>query len=167
MHMHLSVKRSACYVWRMSDGPSESVVGAWVRLVRAEQTVLAAVEADLKSAGFPPLAWYDVLLELAREAGGALRPLEIERRVLLAQYNLSRLVDRLEEARLVARQPCPEDRRGQLVRLTPAGRRLQQRMWPAYAAAIQRHVGERLSDKEAATLALLLDKLVSDRAPGP
>ena len=160
MHLHLYVKLPPWYGWRMSEGPSESVVRAWVRLVRAEQTVLAAVEADLKAAGFPPLAWYDVLLELSRETSGALRPLEIERRVLLAQYNLSRLIDRLEEAGLVARQPCPEDRRGQLVRLTSAGRRLQQRMWPAYGAAIRRRVGDRLTDKEAATLALLLDKLL-------
>lgn len=161
MHMHISVKPPPCYVSPMSDGPSESVVRAWVRLVRAQQTVLAAVEADLKAAGFPPLAWYDVLLELSREDSAALRPLEIERRVLLAQYNLSRLIDRLEKASLVTRQPCPADRRGQLVRLTPAGRRLQQRMWPAYATAIQRHVATRLSDKEATTLALLLDKLVA------
>lgn len=145
----------------MTNSPSESVVRAWIRLVRAEQTVLAAVETDLKAAGFPPLAWYDVLLEMSREDSGVLRPLEIERRVLLAQYNLSRLIDRLEEAGLVMRQPCPDDRRGQLVRLTAAGRRLQQRMWPAYAAAIERHVGHRLSDKEAANLAMLLDKLLA------
>lgn len=132
---------------------------AWVRLIRTQQTVLAVVEADLKVAGFPELAWYDVLLELARAPDVMLRPLEIERRVLLAQYNLSRLIDRLEAAKLVVREPCPEDRRGQLVRLTAAGRRLQQRMWPAYAAAIQRRIGERLSDKEAEMLAMLLDKL--------
>lgn len=161
MHVHISVKRLPCYVSPVSEGPSDSVVRAWVRLVRAEQAVLSAVEAELMAAGFPPLAWYDVLLELSRETEGALRPFEIERRVLLAQYNLSRLIDRLEKAGLVARQPCPEDRRGQLVRLTAAGRRLQQRMWPAYAAAIQRHVGQRLNDKEAATLALLLDKLLA------
>lgn len=159
MHLHLSVKAAACYKAAMSAEPSEAVVRAWVRLNRAQQSVLAAVEADLKEAGFPPLAWYDVLLELTRGDDGALRPVEIERRVLLAQYNLSRLVDRLEGDGLVTRQPCPDDRRGQLVRITPAGRRLQQRMWPAYAKAIQRRVGERLSDRDAATLALLLDKL--------
>ena len=52
--------------------PSEAVIRAWTRLVRAQQAVLAAVEADLESGGFPPLGWYDVLLELSRADGGEL-----------------------------------------------------------------------------------------------
>ena len=58
--------------------PSEAVVRAWARLVRAQQQALTAVEADLKAAGYPPLAWYDVLLELTREKDGRLRPADIE-----------------------------------------------------------------------------------------
>jgi DNA-binding MarR family transcriptional regulator len=38
-----------------------------------------------------------VLLELER-AGGSLRPFELEHETLLARYNLSRLIDRLEMA---------------------------------------------------------------------
>ncbi len=120
---------------------------------------MAAVEAILKAADFPPLAWYDVLLELTRDEAGALRPGELEGRLLLAQYNLSRLLDRMEEAGLIERQPVPQDRRGHKVHITAAGRRLQKRMWPAYAAAIQAHVGNRLTDAEAAALASLLSKV--------
>ena len=143
----------------MARIPSEAVVHAWTRLVRAQATVLAAVEADLKAAGFPPLAWYDVLLELSRRDG--LRPFEIEACVLLAQYNLSRLLDRLQAAGYVDRRPCPEDGRGQIVLITPAGRELQKRMWPTYRTAIARHVGDRLSEVEAETVARLLEKLTA------
>jgi hypothetical protein len=38
--------------------PCEATILAWARLVRAGQAVLAEVEADLKTAGLPPLAWY-------------------------------------------------------------------------------------------------------------
>lgn len=131
---------------------------AWTRLLRAQNTTLAGVETDLKAAGFPPLAWYDVLLELSRHDG--LRPFEIEQRVLVAQYNLSRLLDRLAAAGLVERRPCPDDRRGQIVVITPAGRELQKRMWPTYRTAIARHVGAKLSDAEADTLSRLLGKLI-------
>jgi DNA-binding MarR family transcriptional regulator len=147
----------------MARNPSDAVVHAWTRLVRAQATALAGVEADLKAAGLPPLAWYDVLLELSRQDG--LRPFDIEARVLLAQYNLSRLLDRLQSAGYVERRPCPEDGRGQIVLITPAGRDLQKRMWPTYRAAIARHVGENLSDAEAETVARLLDKLMSTSAP--
>jgi hypothetical protein len=40
--------------------------------------VLDAVEQDLKKAGFPPLAWYDALLELSRAPSGEMRPVELD-----------------------------------------------------------------------------------------
>ncbi len=84
--------------------PSDAVIRAWARLIRAQQAALAAVEAELKAAGFPPLAWYDALLELSRVDGAGLRPFALEQQLLLAQYNLSRLLDRLEKAGYVERQ---------------------------------------------------------------
>jgi DNA-binding MarR family transcriptional regulator len=138
--------------------PSDAVIRAWTRLIRAQQAALAAVESDLKTAGFPPLAWYDVLLELSR-AGAGLRPFALEQELLLAQYNLSRLLDRLEQAGYVERQTCPEDGRGQIVAITASGRALVKRMWPTYRAAIARHVGAKLSEDDAARLAALLGKL--------
>ena len=133
---------------------------AWARLVRAEQTVLGRIEAALKAAGLPPLSWYDVLLELSRAEDGRLRPLELERRTLLAQYNASRLFDRMEKAGLVERLPHPEDGRGQLVTITTEGRALQKRMWKIYGPAIESQVGAKLSRGESTELARLLQKLL-------
>jgi len=153
-----------CYSeWMSPAAPSDAVIGAWIRLVRAQQKVLGAVEADLKRAGFPPLGWYDVLLELRRAKDEGLRPLEIEGRLLLAQHNVSRLLDRLEQAGYVERRPCAEDGRGQIVVATRAGLDLMRHMWPAYQAAIDKHVGAKLrSDAEALTLARLLGRLIDD-----
>jgi len=145
----------------MKHDPSEEAVTAWARLVRAQQTVLGRIEAALKAAGLPPLSWYDVLLELGRAEDGRLRPLELERRTLLAQYNASRLIDRMEKAGLVERLPHPEDGRGQLVAITPEGRVLQKRMWKVYGPAIVAHVGDKLSRAEASELARLLKKLAN------
>jgi DNA-binding MarR family transcriptional regulator len=146
----------------LDRAPSDAVISAWARLVRAQQAVLAAVEAELKDAGFPPLAWYDVLLELSRKGEGkneGLRPFALEQELLLAQYNLSRLLDRLEAAGLIERRTCPDDGRGQIVAITAAGRALVKRMWPTYRAAIARHVGAKLNEAEATRLASLLGKL--------
>src|SRR5438105_12013295 len=143
----------------MTSAPSDAVIGAWTRLVKSGRIVLGAVEAELKAAGFPPLGWYDALLELSREKVDGLRPFVLEERLLLAQYNLSRVLDRLAEAGYVERHPHPDDRRGQIVRITAAGRDLVKRMWPAYRAAIARHVGAKLAEDEARQLAALLDRL--------
>ncbi|MBW0004474.1 MAG: winged helix-turn-helix transcriptional regulator [Hyphomicrobiales bacterium] len=145
--------------------PSEAVIQAWARLVKAQHKVLRAVEADLNKAGFPPLAWYDVLLALRRAQGKGLRHLEIEAQLLLAQHNVSRLVDRLEKNGLVERRRAMEDGRGQLVSITSNGRDLLRRMWPTYRAAIARHVGRKLgAETQAKALAALLGQLIDENA---
>ena len=135
-------------------------IQAWSRLVRAESAVLAQVERDLKAAGFPALAWYDVLLELDRSEFGRLRPFELEERMLLRQYNLSRLIDRMETEKLVSRQRCASDARGFHVQIETAGRELRARMWPVYAEAVKQHFALKLGDGEAEELARLLGKLI-------
>ncbi len=140
--------------------PSETTTACWTHLVRLQRKLLAAVESDLKAAGFPPLAVYDALLELARAPEGRLRPVDLERAMLLPQYSTSRLVDRMEKAALVLRQACPIDGRGQFIAITETGRTLKARMWTAYGASLERHVGSRLRDEEAAQLRDLLGKLV-------
>lgn len=139
--------------------PSAAAVRAWVRLMRAQRLVLAAIEQDLKAAGLPPLGWYDVLLELVRGAEGKLRPYEIEERILLAQHNLSRLLDRMEKESLVRRETFADDGRGRWVIVTDAGRAMQARMWTVYGAAIQKHLGEKLTDASADQLSELLAHL--------
>lgn len=141
--------------------PSEPVVRAWARLERAHRAAQTTVEARLKAAGLPPLAWYDALLELERAGADGLRPFELQREMLFAQYNLSRLIDRLAAAGYVARTASAEDGRGQVLTLTREGRTLRRRMWPVYAAAIEDAVGRHLSTAEATTLADLLGRLYS------
>ena len=137
----------------------DQTISAWARLHQASQAALSAVESDLKAAGHAPLAWYDVLLELKRAGKGGLRPQALQSQMLLAQYNLSRLLDRMEREGYVERRPCPDDGRGQIIVITSTGRKLIKRMWPAYEAAIRQHFAERLSTEDAARLARLLGKL--------
>jgi DNA-binding MarR family transcriptional regulator len=143
----------------MSGTPSETVVRAWARLTKAQQRALDSIERALKAAKLPPLAWYDVLLELER-AAGSLRPFELEREMLLAQYSLSRLIDRMEEAGYVERRALKEDRRGQAIAITAAGKTLRRRMWSVYGPAIQAAIGDHLSPKQIDTLSALLGVLI-------
>jgi DNA-binding MarR family transcriptional regulator len=148
----------------MSGYPSEAVVRTWARLAKAQRQALAAIEQALSAAKLPPLAWYDVLLELER-AGGSLRPFELERAMLLAQYNLSRLIDRLEKAGYVERRACADDRRGQVIAITTAGKTMRRRMWSVYGPAIQTAVGDHLSPRQIDLLATLLGALIEKSAP--
>jgi len=143
----------------MKRRPSTEATAAWIRLMRIQSRVLDAVEQDLKRAGFPPLAWYDALLELARAPSGEMRPVELEKQMLIPQYSTSRLIDRLVDEGLAVRRECKIDKRGQFVEITESGRELQKKMWGAYSAAIEKHVGSKLSDADAMKLCDLLDLL--------
>ena len=107
----------------MRARPSEGTIRAWARLLRTQRTLLDRAEDGLKVANLPPLAWYDVLFELERCGGEGLRPAQLQKELMLAQYNLSRLLDRMEAGGYVVRRLCHEDGRGQVVTITTAGRR--------------------------------------------
>ncbi|HVG81387.1 MAG TPA: MarR family transcriptional regulator [Methylomirabilota bacterium] len=137
--------------------PCDATVLAWSRLMRAHRAALAAAEQALRAADLPPLEWYDVLWELER--AGSLRPRDLQGRLLLAQYNLSRLLDRMADAGLVERRSCKEDGRGLVVAVSKEGVKLRRRMWPVYADAIQAAIGAKLGSADAAALAGLLARL--------
>jgi DNA-binding MarR family transcriptional regulator len=143
----------------MSNRLSRAALDVWARLIRAERVLLDAVEDDLKAAGLPPLLWYDVVLELTRAPEGRLRHRDLQGRVLLAKYNLSRLIDRMADEGLVMRAPVQEDARGAYIAITENGRRLQKRMWPVYARSIARHFAARLDEHDLAELNRILAKL--------
>jgi DNA-binding MarR family transcriptional regulator len=77
----------------------------------------------------------------------------------LSRSGLSRLVDRLEEAGLLTREPCEDDARGAYAVLTPDGLQALRRCWRIYRAEIETRVGRRISPAEARTLRGLLGRL--------
>ncbi|MBL0338649.1 MAG: winged helix-turn-helix transcriptional regulator [Rhodospirillaceae bacterium] len=138
----------------------EKVVAVWIKLFRLERSLLNTVNQNLRKAGFPPLGWYDILWELKKTPTHRLRPLEIEQRVLLTQYNLSRLIDRMVKKSYVSRESCGNDKRGQWIVLTEQGKVLREQMWPIYAASIQQYLGLRLQVEEVKFLNDILTKLL-------
>lgn len=143
------------------DGKLEEIeITAWARLLKVSATLLDAVERDLKAAGLPPLAWYDALLELHRAGKAGLRPGDLQKEMLLPQYNVSRLIDRLEVAGYALRIPHPEDGRGQVLQITEEGRALIRRMWRVYRKTIAGNFAAKLDARDAERLATLLTRLL-------
>ncbi|KAB2958098.1 MAG: winged helix-turn-helix transcriptional regulator [Rhizobiaceae bacterium] len=139
--------------------PSEIAVMAWARLMRVSRQLSEKVEDALKRGDLPPLAWYDALHEIAAAGEAGIRPFLLIDRMLLVQYNVSRLLARLEGEGLIEKLEVPGDGRGQTVRITEAGRDLRRRMWAVYGQAIDGLVGRKLGTADLETLARLLGKL--------
>ncbi|TGX52217.1 MarR family transcriptional regulator [Sphingomonas gei] len=146
--------------------PSKQITDAWISLMRAQQVALRQAERALRHAGLPPYGWYDALWELEKAGEIGLRIHQIERQILIAQSNVSRLIDRLEAAGCVERKPSPDDGRGQVIFITDQGRTTRAAMWPIYAAAIQEAVGAHLTDGNATILAGLLRPIIENRETG-
>lgn len=147
------------------DPIDEARLAAWRAFLIAHAAAIGAIERDLAAEGLIPLAWYDILVPLSESADRRLRLHELADRVVLSRSGLTRMVDRLERAGLLRREPCPADRRGAYAVLTSEGEATLRRAWPTYARGIAAHFARHLSDAEAQTLAATLGR-VRDAARG-
>lgn len=137
----------------MSVEIPEPHLSAWRSFLSAHAACLQAIEQSLRDAELPPLAWYDVLWALRRASKRTLRMGELSESVVtISQSGLSRLVARIESAGYLRRERSDTDLRGMWVTLTPSGERLLRRMWPVYAAEIQRLVVDVLDEATARML---------------
>jgi DNA-binding MarR family transcriptional regulator len=131
----------------------EPYLDAWRTFLNAHAAVIDRAERALSARGLPPLSWYDALWPLYRAPGRELRMGELAAQVVtISRSGLTRLVDRLEGAGLVRREPSPGDRRGTVVAITREGSAVLRRMWPVYAAELRRSFVDVLEEQEAAAI---------------
>ena len=124
-------------------------IHTWGLFLAAHTALVERIELALASADLPALAWYDVLWELEQAPERKLRMHELAQRIVLSRSNLTRLADRLESAGLLAREACPNDRRGNFCVITDAGRAMRKKMWPVYRDQIKVLFSDRIDDKQA------------------
>ncbi|HSP39729.1 MAG TPA: MarR family transcriptional regulator [Frankiaceae bacterium] len=132
---------------------------AWRGFLNAHSYVVRRLEAELEAEQSMPLANYDVLVQLAEAPDHALRMSELASSVLLSRSGLTRLVDRLEREGLVERRASPDDARGTLAVLTPAGLTRLREAWVTHLRGVREHMVSRFSPDELTTLAELLSRL--------
>jgi DNA-binding MarR family transcriptional regulator len=129
----------------------------WFRLLTCATLIERNVRQGLRGEFGITLPRFDLLSQLDRAADG-LTMGELSRRLMVTNGNVTGLIDRLVAEGLVARQPAPNDRRAQMVRLTPVGKQAFDAMIPKHQDFIaQRFKG--LSRAELAELHRLLGKL--------
>ena len=91
-------------------------------IMRLQQLFLSRADAVLRPFGLT-FARYEVLMLLSFSRKGVLPLGKIGERLQVNAASVTNAVNRLEADGLVARQSNPDDGRGTLARLTPAGRR--------------------------------------------
>jgi DNA-binding MarR family transcriptional regulator len=138
--------------------PDAERLAVWRSFLEAHSAIIRVLEHELEEQRGLPLTWYDVLVQL-QEAGGRLRMQALAERALLHKSSLTRVVDRMEEAGLVERVPCPEDGRSRYAVLLPEGRRVLRSAAPVHLRGIQQHFAAHLTDSDVVALSRVFAKL--------
>ena len=131
------------------------------RLFRVAQLADAALGTMLAEHGLQP-GWFDLLAALRRSGPPfELTPTQLMSATIVTSGGLTKRLDRMAEAGLVARRADPDDRRGTRVRLTRRGRTTIDR-------AVQDHVRNEerllrtLTAADRRTMDALLRRLMAD-----
>lgn len=143
---------------RQRDGGE--ALAAWLVLLQTQSVVVDALEGDLQRESGVPLPWLEVLMQVTSAPDGLLPMQELARSVLLSKSGVTRLVDRMVAAGLIAREACPTDRRIVYATATPEGRAALKKALPLHAASLARHFSSLLTPAELVMLRTTLKKVL-------
>jgi DNA-binding MarR family transcriptional regulator len=103
---------------------------------------------------------FNVLILLAYHSGpkGGLSQAQLSDMMLVNRANVTSLIDRMEKAELVVRTAAPNDRRYNIVRMTPKGKKLFDKVEPLYSKQIRQLMAV-LNDSEQKALVKALGKI--------
>ena len=107
-------------------------------------------EHDLSAAEF------EVLVRLARTPSQALRMTDLALQTQLTTSGITRVVDRLERARLVERRACATDRRGSFAAITDAGLTRLTEVLPGHLELVEKWFTSQLRPAELESLLVSL-----------
>jgi DNA-binding MarR family transcriptional regulator len=145
---------------RRRPAPTAEQLASWRAFLRAHAHLSRVLEAELLADQRLSLASYDVLVQLAEAPQRRLRMTELAAAVLLSRSGVTRLVDRLERAGLVARCRVAGDGRGVAAELTAAGLDRLRNAAPTHLAGVARHFVDRLDPDELSAMGRISRRLV-------
>ncbi|HEY2757141.1 MAG TPA: MarR family transcriptional regulator [Pseudolabrys sp.] len=139
---------------RPSDHKDE--LRLWLRLFSCKTLIESEIRRRLRDNFDITLPRFDLMAQLDKAPAG-MKLGELSQRLMVSNGNITGLVDRLVTQGLLDRQPAPNDRRTQLVKLTAEGRRSFRAMANAHESWIADILGD-LSASDQETLMRLLGK---------
>jgi DNA-binding MarR family transcriptional regulator len=146
----------------MTQDPADT----WGALLKTHAALVPRIDHELQETHGLPLTWYDVLLELNTAPERRLTMGQLGSVAAVSRTRVSRVVDELVRAGLVAREPNPDDGRSAFAALTPAGRTTLRKAAPTYVAAVHREFADHLTVREADVLAGELRKVLAAGGDG-
>lgn len=140
---------------------TESQMRAWRAFLGASTLVSARLNHELDEAAAISMYEYEILVRLFESEAGRVRMSQLADQVSYSRSRLTHTVGRLERAGYVLRSSCPNDRRGVYAHLTQAGYEFLAQTAPIHLDGVRRHLIDRFTPSELATLTELLEKITT------
>jgi DNA-binding MarR family transcriptional regulator len=128
--------------------------------IRTHRRLTETLGRELEESAGIPLVFFDVLIHVAAAPDGYLTMSRLSTDISLTTGGVTRLVDRMVDAGLVAREHCPSDRRSIHVVLTPEGHAVLGRAVAIHIESIDRHLMAHLDTNERSALSAALIKVL-------
>lgn len=141
---------------------TESQMRAWRAFLGASTLVSARLNHELDEAAAISMYEYEILVRLFESEAGRVRMSQLADQVSYSRSRLTHTVGRLERAGYVLRSSCPNDRRGVYAHLTKTGYEFLAQTAPIHLDGVRRHLIDRFTPSELATLTELLEKITTD-----
>lgn len=109
---------------KVSERPAdhEAELRLWLRLLTCTTLIEGEVRSRLRDSFDVTLPRFDLMAQLDKAQNGMTLG-ELSQRMMVSNGNVTGLVDRLVDQKMIERRPSPTDRRSMLVNLTPEGRK--------------------------------------------
>jgi DNA-binding MarR family transcriptional regulator len=135
-------------------------LSAWRGLMRMQAQLGAKLNRELSASSELSLQDYGVLVALSEQPTGQLRSFELGRELGWEKSRVSHHMGRMEKRGLVSRQPCPSDRRGLNIAITPEGQRVLEAAAPAHVEQVREAFIDLLTPGQIASLAGITQTIV-------
>ena len=131
----------------------------WTRLLRAYASTTRRLSTELQAEHGLSINDYEALYVLAHAEGRRMRRVDLARRLVLTPSGVTRLLEGLERAGLVARASCDADLRVTYAQLTDDGAARLEAASCSHVGSVRALFEQSLSDDELVLLGDLLGKL--------
>lgn len=120
----------------------------WRSWVAASTLLRERLSHELQASHGLTLADYEILVRLSESEHRQMRMSRLAEHTLASRSRLTHQVDRLERLGLVRREPCADDRRGQLAVLTDHGWQVLTEAAPTHVQGVRRHLVDVLTPEQ-------------------
>jgi DNA-binding MarR family transcriptional regulator len=140
---------------------SEPQAAAWSSYQRMRARLTGRLNRELARKTGLSEADFEILVALTESPDESVRALALRCGLEWEKSRLSHQLRRMEARGLVTREPCSEDNRGAVIRITDAGRKLAAEARHHYEQAVRRYILDVLTPEQVAALGTIAETVLT------